>query len=67
MWWVEDPSKALEDLDEGMRIYMLLRVTYGDVSASTQLELAIRRIIAPSCKKKLGKQYLPLTDMWMIC
>ena len=58
MWWVEDPSKAMEDLDEGMRIYMLLRVTYGDVAASTQLELAIRRIIAPSFKTKLGKAIL---------
>ena len=66
MWWVSDPSKAMEDMEEVMRVYMLMRVTYGDVAASTQLELAIRRIIAPECKTKLGKEIL-VTDMLMMC
>ena len=58
MWWVVDPEKATADLDDAMRIFMLKRVTYGDVGASTQLELAIRKIIAPECKTTLGRDIL---------
>ena len=58
MWWVENPSKAMENLDEAMRIFMLTIVTYGDQGASTQLELAIRKIILPSCKTKLARAIL---------
>ena len=47
MWWVVNPEQAGIDLDEAMRIFMLERMTYGDVGASTGLELAIRKIIAP--------------------
>ena len=58
MWWVVDPEKATADLDDAMRIFMLKRVTYGDVAASTQLELAIRKIIAPECNTTLGRDIL---------
>ena len=37
---------------------MLERVTYGDIGASTRLELALRKIIAPECKTALGRAIL---------
>ena len=53
-----DPEKATADLDDAMRIFKLKRVTYGDVGASTQLELAIRKIISTECKTTLGRDIL---------
>ena len=41
-----------------MRIFVLERMTYGDVGASTGLELAIRKIIAPECRTALGRSIL---------
>ena len=58
MWWVVNPEKASADLDAAMRIFVLKRVTYGDIVASTQLKLAIRKIIAPECKTALGRAIL---------
>ena len=48
----------MEDPEEALAIYMLVRVTYGDQAASCQLELALRRIIAPECKTQLGREIL---------
>ena len=53
MWWIVNPEQASTDLDAAMRIFMLERVTYGDVGASTGLELAIRKIITLECKTAL--------------
>ena len=54
MWWVANLEEASANLDAAMRIFMLERVTYGDIGASTGLELAIRKIIAPEYKTALG-------------
>ena len=37
---------------------MVERMTYGDVGASTGLELAICKIIAPECRTALGRAIL---------
>ena len=58
MWWVEDIAKASEDLESNLRIVRLLRLTFGDQSAAAFLELALRTIVAPHCKTKLGRQML---------
>ena len=54
MWCWETVEKANKDLDEAMVIYRLLRMTFGDQSASAFLELALRDIVAPLCSTKLG-------------
>ena len=54
MFWCEDIQKASEDLDGSLRIVRLLRLTFGDQSAAVFLELALRIIVAPHCKTKLG-------------
>ena len=58
MWWVNCPTKAIEDLEDALAIYKLVRVTYGDQAASCMFELALRRIVAPECKTQLGKEIL---------
>ena len=58
MWWVEDIAKASEDLESNLRIVRLLRLTFGDQSAAAFLELALRTIVAPHCKTRLGRQML---------
>ena len=58
MWWVSSVQEARRDIDLGMRVYRLDRVTYGDQPASVLLELALRLIISPHCKTALGKVLL---------
>ena len=58
MWCWETVKKANKDLDEAMVIYWLLRMTFGDQSASAFLELALRDIVAPLCKTRLGAEML---------
>ena len=58
MWWVNCPTKAMEDLEEALAIYKLVRVTFGDQAASCMLELTLRRFIASECKTQLGKEIL---------
>ena len=58
MWWINCPTKAIDDLEQALAIYKLVRVTYGDQAASGMLKLALRRIIAPECKTKLGQEIL---------
>ena len=68
MWWITNPEEAGIALDEAMHIFMLERMTYGDIGASTGLELAIRKIIAPECKTALGRSILSgdryVDDIW---
>ena len=58
MWCWASVDKANKDLDEAMVVYRLLRMTFGDQSASAFLELALREIVAPLCKTALGKEML---------
>ena len=34
MWWINCPKQALDDLEQALAIYKLVRVTYGDQAAS---------------------------------
>ena len=58
MWCWASVEDANKNLDEAMVIYKLLRMTFGDQSASAFLELALRDIVAPLCKTALGREML---------
>ena len=61
MWCWASVEKANKDLDEAMVVFRLLRMTFGDQSASAFLELALREIVAPLCKTALGREMLQST------
>ena len=56
MWCWASVDKANKDLDEAVVVFRLLRMTFGDQSASAFLELALRDILAPLCKTALERE-----------